>query len=60
MTTPTLQEIVQLEQALIAQGWTRQFTVFPDRVREFVELYEESGHQVRVEPWAITANADPS
>ncbi len=60
MATPTQQEIAALEQELIAQGWTRQFTVFPDRVREFVELYESSGYQVRVEPWAVTTNADPS
>ena len=60
MTTPTMQEIVKQEQELVAQGWTRQFTVFPDRVREFVDLYEQSGHKVRVEPWAITVNADPS
>lgn len=60
MTTLTMQEIVKIEQDLIAQGWTRQFTVFPDRVREFVELYESSGYEVRIEPWAITTNADPS
>ena len=60
MTTPTMQEIVTLEQALVAQGWTRQFTLFPNRVDEFVELYESSGNEVRVEPWAITTNADPS
>lgn len=60
MATPTQQEIVALEKELIAQGWTRMFTTFPNRVQEFVDLYEASGHQVHVESWAITEDADPS
>jgi hypothetical protein len=60
MATPTQQEILALEKELIAQGWTRQFTTFPNRVKEFIDLYEATGHEVHVEAWAITENADPS
>ena len=37
-------------QELEAQGWTRQFTVEARRADEYVELYEEMGNEVRVEP----------
>jgi deoxyadenosine/deoxycytidine kinase len=37
-------------QELEAQGWIRQFTVEAERADEYVELYEEMGHEVRVEP----------
>ncbi len=60
MAVPTQQEIAALEKELIAQGWTRQFTTFPNRVKEFVEVYEQSGYEVRVENWALTENVDPS
>lgn len=32
------------------KGWTRQFTVEVERADEYVELYEEMGNEVRVEP----------
>ncbi len=35
---------------LEAEGWVRQFTVEAERADEYVELYEEMGHEVRVEP----------
>ena len=60
MSAQTMRDILAQDAALIAQGWTRQFTVLPDRVREFVELYQAAGYQVRVEPWAITAQEDAS
>lgn len=60
MSTPTQAEIAALEKELAAQGWTRQFTTFPNRVQEFVELYEGMGLEVRVELWALTADQDPS
>lgn len=60
MPTLTQSEIAQLERDLVAQGWTRQFTVFPNRVQEFVELYETMGLEVRVEPWALTFHEDVS
>ncbi|MCP4525231.1 MAG: hypothetical protein GY833_04865 [Aestuariibacter sp.] len=36
-------------QELKEQGWTRQFTIESGRADEYVELYEEMGHEVRVE-----------
>ena len=33
-----------------AQGWTRQFTIEAERADEYVELHEEMGNEVRVEP----------
>jgi hypothetical protein len=56
----TQAEIADKERELIAQGWTRQFTTFPNRVKEFLELYQEAGLEVLVEPWALTADEDPS
>ncbi|MCL5952626.1 MAG: hypothetical protein M1132_13065 [Chloroflexi bacterium] len=60
--TPALtqEEIAKLEKELIAQGWTRQFTTFPNRLQEYIALYEEAGLEVRVEPWALTLDEDPS
>ncbi len=60
MPVPTQAEIAAMEKELIAQGWTRQFTTFPNRVQEYVELYESMGLKVLVEPWALTADEDPS
>jgi hypothetical protein len=34
---------------LVAQGWTRMFTIEASRVEEYVDLYRESGHEVLVE-----------
>jgi len=34
-------------------GWVRQFTIEVERADEYVALYEEMGHEVRVE--AVTA-----
>lgn len=60
MAVPTQAEIARMEKELIAQGWTRQFTTLPNRVAEYVELYEQAGLEVRVEPWALTADEDES
>ncbi|MBI5653519.1 MAG: hypothetical protein HZC40_24190 [Chloroflexi bacterium] len=60
MAVPTQEEIRQIEQDIIAQGWTRQFTTFPVRVPEFIEIYTAAGLDVRVENWALTVDADPS
>jgi hypothetical protein len=60
MTGPTQQVIAELEKQIIAEGWTRQFTTFPNRVPEYIELYAAMGLEVRVENWALTADADPS
>ena len=37
-------------QDLASQGWVRQFTIDADRVDEYIELYEELGEEVRIEP----------
>jgi hypothetical protein len=37
-------------QELVAQGWTRQFTIELERADEYVELCESLGDEVRVEP----------
>ncbi len=60
MSVPTQQEIAKLEQQIIADGWTRQFTTFPNRVQEYIDLYEAAGLEVRIEDWALTADEDPS
>ncbi len=62
MSTPPLTqaEIAEKERELIAQGWTRQFTTFPNRVKEYLELYDQAGMDVLVEPWALTLDEDPS
>ncbi len=60
LPTPSQPQIAELEHELVSQGWTRQFTVFPDRVQEYVELYESLGLDVRVEPWALTFQQDAS
>ncbi len=60
MRAPTQQEIADLEKRIIAEGWTRQFTTFPNRVQEYIDLYKAAGLEVRVENWALTADADPS
>ncbi len=60
MATLTQSQIAELERDLVSQGWTRQFTVFPNRVQEYVELYQGMGLEVRVEPWALTFHEDAS
>ena len=60
LETPTQQQIVELERQIIAAGWTRQFTTFPNRVQEYADLYTAAGMDVRVEEWALTTDADPS
>ncbi len=60
MPTLTQSEIAEKERALIAEGWTRQFTTFPNRVQEYIELYQEAGLEIRVEPWALTFDVDES
>ena len=59
METPTQAEIVKLEKQIIAAGWTRQFTTFPNRVQEYVDIYTAAGMDVHVEDWALTVDAEP-
>lgn len=37
-------------EALVAEGWQREFVVEAGRVDEYVELYQSVGKEVRVEP----------
>ena len=63
MSTPPMPshaEIAAREKQLVEQGWTKQFTTFPDRLEEYIELYNELGWQVQVEPWAQRPSHDPS
>ncbi len=60
MGTLTQEKIAQREQEIIAQGWTRQFTTFANRVQEYIELYQTRGYEVRVENWALSPESDPS
>lgn len=36
--------------ALIAEGWERRFIADAKRAQDAVEMYEELGHEVRIEP----------
>lgn len=60
MQVLTQAEIAEKEKELIAQGWTRQFTTFANRVQEYIDLYEGIRYEVRVEPWALIEELDPS
>ncbi len=35
---------------LVAKGWERRFTAGPVRIKEVVQLYEEMGYEVHLEP----------
>ncbi|MBI4786689.1 MAG: hypothetical protein HY782_06565 [Chloroflexi bacterium] len=60
MPTLTQAEIAEKERELVTEGWTRQFTTFPNRVQEYLDLYGAMELEVRVEPWALTLDEDPS
>ena len=38
------------------EGWTRQFVANEPRLSEAVELYRETGHEVRLEPMPTPGN----
>lgn len=38
------------EEALLAEGWKRQFVGAPPRLQEMVELYQSLGKEVHLEP----------
>lgn len=60
METLTTAQVAELEEQIIAEGWTRQFTTFAHRVQEYVDLYTAQGLEIRIEPWAISPETDPS
>lgn len=43
------------DQELAAQGWTRQFWAEEPRLGEAVELYQQAGFQVLLEPLDLAA-----
>jgi len=40
------------EGELVAEGWTRRFVGGPPRLQEMIELYQELGYEVWLEPQA--------
>jgi len=41
--------VIKHELELAGEGWTRRFVVAPNRIDEFVQLYESLGYDVRLE-----------
>ena len=46
------------EEELVAQGWTRQFNTDEPRLSEAVEMYEEMGLEVHLEPVVVDPNSE--
>jgi hypothetical protein len=46
------------EEELAAQGWTRQFNTDEPRLSEAVEMYEQMGLEVHLEPVVIDPNSE--
>ncbi|HUW95765.1 MAG TPA: hypothetical protein VMW58_08250 [Anaerolineae bacterium] len=46
------------EERLIAQGWTRQFNTDEPRLSEAVEMYEQMGLEVRLEPVVVDPDSE--
>lgn len=44
------EKILNRDERLAREGWTKKFTCDAARVDEFVEIYESIGLEVRVEP----------
>jgi hypothetical protein len=49
---------VTAEEQLIAEGWTRQFNTDEPRLSEAVEMYEQMGLEVRLEPVVIDPDSE--
>ena len=47
-----------MEEELLAQGWTRQFNTDEPRLSEAVEMYEEMGLEVHLEPVVIDPDSE--
>lgn len=54
MTTATFGRAprTKSEAQLAAEGWTRRFVGVPPRLNEMIELYEQLGYEVWLEPQA--------
>jgi hypothetical protein len=46
------------EEQLLAQGWTRQFNTDEPRLSEAVEMYEQMGLEVHLEPVVIDPESE--
>ena len=46
------------EKELLARGWTRQFNAEEPRLSEAVEMYEQIGLEVRLEPVVIDPDSE--
>jgi hypothetical protein len=46
------------EDELVAQGWTRQFNTDEPRLTEAVEMYQQMGLEVHLEPVVIDPNSE--
>ena len=46
------------EEELLAQGWTRQFSTDEPRLSEAVELYEQIGLEVHLEPVTMEPDSE--
>ena len=46
------------EEELAAQGWTRMFTIDEPRLSEAVEMYEQMGLEVHLEPVVIDPESE--
>lgn len=46
------------EEELLAQGWTKQFNMDEPRLSEAVEMYEEMGLEVHLEPVVIDPDSE--
>ncbi len=38
------------EEELIKQGWTKRFTASGERLKEMIQMYQELGFEVHLEP----------
>ena len=44
------EKVLNRDEKLAREGWTKKFTCDTSRVEEFVEMYESIGFEVRLEP----------
>jgi hypothetical protein len=52
------EETKSREEELMAQGWDRQFNTDEPRLSEAVEMYEEMGLEVHLEPVVVDPNSE--
>jgi len=50
--------MTEREEELIQQGWQRRFIAAEPRLSEMAALYEETGHEVHLEPLAVVEASD--